>query len=269
MKRFVLILGLCFFTIFTLLPIVLMIFLSFSEDMDFLLRGDISLTFRNYKDILFSEEVSFGGYIINSFIVSSLSACLSLLLSIPSAYAFSRFTSPFLSRFIFLFLLVTMFPPISTVGFLFQAFSILGIINTYISLIVTHAAWSLPLGVWVMYAYTEKIPKDIDRSALIDGAGLLRTVYYIILPLSKPALASAYILLFLYSFNEFLFAYMFTVDESTRTVPVGVALFEGLYGQIPWGYIMASASLSVLPVMIGVLFLQKYIIGGLTKGSVR
>ncbi len=269
MKKLLLIFGLCLFANFALLPILLMLVLSFSEDMDFLLGGGISLTFRNYKDIIFSEEVSFGRYIFNSFVVSSLSAGISLLLSIPSAYAFSRFASPFLSRLIFLFLLITMFPPVSTVGFLFQVFSALGIINTYISLIVTHTAWSLPLGVWVMYAYTEKIPKDIDRSAFIDGAGYFRTLLYIILPISKPALASAYILLFLYSFNEFLFAYMFTVDESTRTVTVGVALFEGLYGQIPWGYIMASASLSILPVVIGVLFLQKYIIGGLTKGSVR
>ena len=254
--------------IFSLTPLLFMLVVSFAEDINFMLGKDYNITLRNYVDIIKKEDLYFLRYILNSLIISSTSALISLFVSSLSAYTLSRLSSrPLL--FLSLLLFVSMFPPISTVGFLFNFYSLLGIINTYLALILTYIAWSLPMGVWVMFSYFSKLPKDIDRAAIIDGANHLFILFKILFPLSKPALVSCYILLFLFAFNEFMFAYIFTIDHTSRTITVGIALFEGIHGQVPWGYIMAGASISVMPVLIVVLMLQKYIIEGLVKGAVR
>jgi len=254
---------------FALLPLVWTAVVSLAERPDFLLTGDLSPTLDNYRELFTSEELHFADYLKNSLLVSSISALVSLIVSFLCAYALSRL-SPFRALPLLLGILgISLFPQISSAGFLYRIFSSVGLINTYPALVIPYAAWSLPLGVWLMHAYISSIPRDIDRSALVDGAGRLTILLKIILPLSLPGLASTYVLLFLFCFNEFLFALMFTVDYKTRTVPVGIALFEGLHGQIPWGHITAASLISVLPVLILVLFLQSYIIRGLTGGAVK
>lgn len=246
-----------------------MLLVSLTSSPDFLLTGKISFTLKNYIDLLTSPNLHFLDYLRNSLIVASSSALLSLILSSLSAYSLSRFSLPYSLPILVGVLTVSLFPPISVVGFLYRLFSNLDLINTYTALILPYTGWSLPLGLWLLYTYFSSIPKDIDRAAMIDGAGTLRILFQIILPLSLPGLVSTYILLFLFAFNEFLFALMFTVDHHARTVPVGIALFEGLHGQLPWGYITAASFISVLPVVLMVLMLQKYIISGLTGGAVK
>jgi len=246
-----------------------MFLVSLTGSPDFLLTGKISFTLRNYVDLLTSPNLHFLDYLKNSMIVASSSAFISLILSALSAYSLSRFSFPY-SLFILIGVLaVSLFPQISVVGFLYRLFSTMGLINTYTALILPYTAWSLPLGLWLLHTYFSSIPRDIDKAAMIDGAGTLRILVQIILPLSLPGLVSTYILLFLFAFNEFLFALMFTVDHHARTVPVGIALFEGLHGQLPWGYIMAASFISVFPVVLMVLVLQRYIISGLTGGAVK
>ena len=254
---------------FSLFPLLWMVLVSFSESLELLLRGALQITLRNYTDLLKNENLHFLDYLKNSLVVSSLSALISLLLSLLSSYSLSTFSFRYSVPVLFLVLAVSLFPQVSVAGFLYRLFSELGLINTYTALILPYSAWSLPLGIWLLYTYISGIPKDIDRSALVDGAGSLRILLQLIIPLSLPGIVSTYILLFLFSFNEFLFALMFTVDYRARTVPVGIALFEGLHGQVPWGYITAASFLSVAPIILMVLFLQRYIIRGLTGGAVK
>ncbi len=268
MRGFLLGAGVLFATGFSLLPLMWSALVSLSDSPDLLLREELSLTFRNYTDLFAVEDLHFTDYLRNSLIVSALSALLALWTSFIFAYALTF--APFRTLPILLTVLgISLFPQISPAGFLYRVFSSLGLINTYTALILPYTAWSLPLGIWLMHAYISSIPRDIERSALVDGASRLRVLTAIVLPLSLPGLVSTYILLFLFCFNEFLFALMFTVDERARTVPVGIALFEGVHGQIPWGHITAASFVSVLPILILVLLLQGYIIRGLTGGAVK
>ncbi len=269
MKKLLLVIGLFISLVFSLLPLFWIGVVSFSTDLRFLTGEKFQFTLKNYKDLFVVKDFHFLDYLINSIVVSSLSALLAIFCSTLLAYALSRISPVLAFPLLMLSLAVSLFPQISTVGFLYSFFSQLNLINTYTALVLPYTAWSLPLGIWLMYAYMTSIPHEIDKAALIDGASRLQILIRIIIPLSKPGIITTYILLFLFCFNEFLFALIFTTDYRARTVPVGIALFEGLYGQIPWGHISAASLISVLPVILTVLMLQNHIVKGLTGGAVK
>ncbi len=252
-----------------MLPVLWTLLISLASDPDALLEGELDLTLQNYVDLFKSESLNFPRHLLNSLIVSSLSAFLSTLLSTLTAYSIGRSGFRWSGVILTLFLGISLIPQISIAGYLFKIFSSLGLINTYGSLVLSHATLSLPLGIWIMHTYLSTIPREIEKSAYIDGAGSLRILFQIILPLSLPGIVTTFITLFLFSFNEFLFALMFTIDHTARTVTVGIALFEGLHGQIPWGYITSASLVSVLPAVIVVLIMQRHLVRGLTAGAVK
>jgi multiple sugar transport system permease protein len=155
------------------------------------------------------------------------------------------------------------------VGYLFKLMTALGWINTYPALIFPYVAWTLPLSLWILVSYFSRIPRDLDRAGLIDGCSRLQILFKIIFPVAAPGIFATLLLAFIFAFNEFLFALMLTTDRAARTIPVGIALFEGLHGQIPWGEIMAAATLATLPVVALALIFQRRIIQGLTRGAVK
>jgi multiple sugar transport system permease protein len=113
------------------------------------------------------------------------------------------------------------------------------------------------------------VPKDLDRAALIDGCSSLAVLRKVIFPVAAPGIFSTALLAFIFAFNEFLFALMLSTDQAARTVPVGIALFEGLHGEIPWGVVMAASILTTVPVVLLALVFQRRIIEGLTRGAVK
>jgi multiple sugar transport system permease protein len=127
----------------------------------------------------------------------------------------------------------------------------------------------MPLALWIMMSYFSRLPIDLEKAALVDGATRFQILRKIIFPMAAPGIFSTLMLIFIFSFNEFLFALMLTIDYKARTVPVGIALFEGLHGRIPWGQIMASAVIATAPVLLLVALFQKYIIQGLSEGAVK
>jgi multiple sugar transport system permease protein len=207
--------------------------------------------------------------LINSLVVSIASALLATLFASLSAYSITRLK--FAGRILIPIMLLgfSMFPQIAIVGYLFEMITDFGWLNTYAALIFPYITLGLPLALWIMLSYFSQLSTELDRAALIDGANRLQILFKIILPLSLPALFSTFMLTLIYSFNEFLFALMLTTDYHGRTIPVGIALFEGLHGQIPWGYIMAAAVIAVIPVLILVALFQKYVIHGLTEGAIK
>jgi multiple sugar transport system permease protein len=155
------------------------------------------------------------------------------------------------------------------IGYLFKFIEKLGWINTYKALFFPYVAWTLPLALWILLSYFLQLPKDLDEAALIDGASRVQTLYKVIIPLSAPALFSTALLVFIAAFNEFMFALLFTTDYRARTVPVGIALFQGVHGEVPWGNIMAASVISTIPLVILALVFQRYIISGLTAGALK
>ena len=270
LKKTLLFIIAVFMLAFCIIPFLWMIVVSFSKKPDFLSEQvSYVFTLNNYFEIFTSNAVHLVAYLRNSIIVSGLSAFFTTIIASLSAYSITRLKFP--GRIILpVFLLgVSMFPQISLLGYLFKIMANLGWINTYYSLLFPYITLSLPLALWIMLSHFSKISKELDNAALIDGAGRLKILNRIILPVSLPGLFSAFILSFIFSFNEFLFALMFTIDYKARTIPVGIALFEGLHGQIPWGYIMAAAVIAVLPIIIIIALFQKYIMQGLTEGAIK
>ncbi|MEW6519808.1 MAG: carbohydrate ABC transporter permease [Thermodesulfobacteriota bacterium] len=145
----------------------------------------------------------------------------------------------------------------------------LGWINTYPALIFPYIAWVLPLTLWILVSYFAQIPLDLDKAALVDGCSRIQILVHVILPVAAPGIFSTFLLAFIFAFNEFLFALMLTADYRARTIPVGIALFQGLHGQIPWGRIMAASVVTTLPVVVLTLIFQRRIVQGLTRGAVK
>ena len=262
--------GIVFLLIFCLSPFVWMLLVSFSKYPDFLLsQTPLKLTFSNYVQILTSSSVHLLTYLRNSIIISLVAAFFATIFASLSAYAITRLTFPGRILIPLVLLAVSMFPQISIVGYLFKLMTRLGWINTYYALIFPYITLGLPLALWIMLSYFSQISKELDKAALIDGASRFQILQKIILPISLPGAFSTFMLIFIYSFNEFLFALMLTIDYKARTIPVGIALFEGLYGQIPWGYIMAGAVVAIVPMVLVIAFFQKYIIQGLAEGAIK
>jgi multiple sugar transport system permease protein len=163
----------------------------------------------------------------------------------------------------------SMFPQISLIGYLYKLMRSLGLINTYPALILPYIAWTVPLGFWILLSYVMQIPRDFDDVARADGAGRFLVFRKIIVPIAAPGILSATLLIFIAAFNEFLFALMLTTDHQARTIPVGIALFEGLHGEIPWGYIMAASALASLPLVVMAVFFQRYVIQDVTRGALK
>jgi len=268
-KRILLTLGIIFVIIFCLLPFAWMVAVSFSKTPDFLVRGDYGFTIKNYLDILRLENLHFLDYLRNSLLVSGIVAVSSATIGALAAYAVSRLNFPGKIVIVLSVLALSMFPQISVVGYLYKFMSNIGWINTYNALIFPYIAFSLPLAFWILLSYFSQIPRRIDEAALVDGANRFQTLFRVILPITLPGFLSAILLLFMFSFNEFLFALMLTTDFRARTVPVGIALFQGLHGELPWGYIMAASAISSVPVILIALFFQRRIVQGLTRGAVK
>lgn len=255
---------------FCLAPFLYMLAIAFSERADFLsLHAAFVFTWRHVATVLASPSLHFTDYLANSLIVSTATAALVTGAAAPAAYALTRLPVPGKAGILLGVLAVSMFPQISLVGYLFKLLTALGLINTHAALILPYTAWTLPLTVWILTSYFDRIPRDLDEAAYLDGCGHFQVLTRIVWPLALPGLFAAFLLAFIFSFNEFLFALMFTTDYHARTVPVGIALFQGLHGELPWGAIMAAATVTILPLIVLTRLAQNHILEGLTRGAVK
>jgi multiple sugar transport system permease protein len=269
--KFILVLsGAIFMVSFFLIPIFYMVLTGFSLKPDFLShQTHFQFTFENYRSVLGIKSLHFMDYLLNSIIVSGITAFFCVWIAGLAAYAITRLAFPG-KMFLLLFVLaISMFPQISLVGYIYKLLEKVRWINTYKGLILPYIAWILPLSLWILVSYFTQIPRELDKAALIDGCTNRQVLQRIIFPIAAPGLFSTALLAFIFAFNEFMFALMLTIDHRARTIPVGIALFQGLHGEIPWGTIMAASTISILPVVILILFFQRHIIEGLTRGAVK
>jgi multiple sugar transport system permease protein len=269
-RRVLLVAGIVFMVAFCVAPFVWMLLVSVARNPDFLSAGSrLAVTSANYVDVLTVRSLHFLEYLGNSLIVGAIVAGACSLAAALAAYAVSRIEFRGRLAISLAILAFSMFPQISLVGYLYKFMRSAGLINTYAALVMPYVAWTLPLAFWILLGYIGQIPRDFDDAARVDGAGRLTVFRKVILPISAPGLLSAMLLVFIAAFNEFLFALMLTTDHHARTIPVGIALFEGLHGEIPWGYIMAASALASLPLVILAGAFQRYVIQDVTRGAIK
>jgi multiple sugar transport system permease protein len=157
---------------------------------------------------------------------------------------------------------------VTTVGPLFVMLRALELRDTWTALVLADTSFALPLVLWLLAGFVREVPPAVEEAAALDGAGRITTLTRVVLPLIAPGVAAAGLLTFLMSWNELLFAYTFTATEASRTVPVALALFPGVY-EVPWGDIAAASMLASLPPVVIVVVMQRWLVLGLTAGALR
>ena len=229
------------------------------------------VTFDNYKS-LFE-----GGFdspllrpLINSIVIALISTTIAIVLASFTAYAIARLEFP--GKLVILggALAVAMFPAISIVGPLFDMWRNLGLYDTYLGLIIPYLTFSLPLAIYTLVAFFREIPWDLEQAAQVDGATPFQAFRKVIVPLAAPGMFTAAILVFIFCWNDFVFAISLTSSDAARTVPAALAFFTGdSQFTAPTGNIAAAAILVTIPIIIFVLFFQRRIVAGLTAGAVK
>ncbi len=219
-------------------------------------------TLQNYRKVF--EEQNFLKYFMNSTIVGAVSVGLSLLLGLPAAYSIARYTQNKLAVFI---LLARLMPGISFLMPWYIIFSRLGLMDSYVALILSHMLIALPIVVWIMTTYFNTIPRELEESAMVDGATRQYAFLKIILPLSGPGIITATTLSFIFSWNNFMFSQVLSM-EKTKTLPIAVYNFLS-YAEVDWGGVMAAAVAIMAPAILLTMIFQKYVVKGLTMGAVK
>jgi multiple sugar transport system permease protein len=222
----------------------------------------------NYESIFRNDD--FVRALLNSAVVSIATTVLALVVGSFCAYALARLR--FNGKFLILALVlsITTFPAIAIAAPLFRLWSDVGIYNTWIGLIIPNLTFALPLAIYILVSFFKEIPKDLEEAALVDGATYFQAFRKVVVPLAAPGLATAGILTFIGTWNEFLFAITLTSSASARTVPAAIAFFTGsTQFELPLGTISAASVVISIPLIFLVLFFQKRIVAGLTAGAVK
>ncbi len=205
---------------------------------------------------------------LNSVVVATLTVLLAFALGIPAAYALAKLHVPWRNPILGALLLLSMFPAIANVAPLYLLFIRLGIRDSIFAVVLAHSVFTLPFALWTLTNFFQEIPDDLYRAARVDGCSHLGILRHVVLPLAAPGLLSVGLLVFIFSWNEFLYALTLTASERSRTLPVAIALFPGLH-EIPWGEIAAASVLATLPTVLLMLIFERRIVSGLTAGAVK
>jgi multiple sugar transport system permease protein len=257
--------GIFSIAIVLLFPFLWMLASSFKTQVDIITwppKFVWTPTLVNYERV-FGEQ-NFLQYFKNSTIVGVSAVLGALLLGLPAAYSISRFGQKRLSVFI---LIARLMPGISFLLPWYIIFSRLGLMDTYIALILSHLLITLPIVVWIMSSYFDSIPRELEESARVDGATMQKAFMAIILPISGPGIVTATTLSFIFSWNNFMFSQVLSMQR-TKTLPIAVYNFVS-YAEVDWGAVMAVAVAIMAPAMILTMIFQKYVVKGLTMGAVK
>ena len=276
--------GLISFTLLAIYPVLWVLALAFSgqqsvgiidlpKDPTFLERArgvlpwPAHFSVKNFTDVM--TEQPFGRWLLNSLLVSVMTTALGVFLACTAAYAFSRFRFPGRDSGMLAFLVSQMFPgTLMLIPLFIIIVKWLGLGNNFWGLVIVYATTAIPFCVWMLKGYFDTIPIDIEESARIDGASPQVIFFRIILPLAKPAIAITALFSFMTAWNEFILASVFLEAEAMYTAPVGLRFFVGGFTS-QGGFFAAGSVIVSLPVVILFLYLQKYLISGLTAGSVK
>jgi len=227
-----------------------------------------SFDLSNYLTVM--KSANFARNVFNSIFIASVTVMFALFLAVTASYALARVRFRGRGLLLMTILAVSMFPQIAVLAGLFELVRFLGIYNTPWAMILSYTIFTLPFTVWVLTTFMRDLPLEIEEAAIIDGATPWVIITKVFMPLLWPALVTTGLLAFIGAWNEFLFALTFTASETTRTVPVAIAMLSGASQyETPWGSIMAASVLVTVPLVILVLIFQRKIVAGLTAGGVK
>ncbi len=266
--------GIVLVLAFALIPVLWLISLSLKPpeaitDQSFF---PSEISFENYESLFTGgiDDSPFIKPLINSIAIALITTTIAIVLASFTAYAIARLEFPGKRLILAGALAIAMFPPISTVGPLFDMWRALGLYDTWLGLIIPYLTFSLPLAIYVLVAFFREIPWDLEQAAQVDGATPFQAFTKVIVPLAAPGVFTAAILVFIFCWNDFLFAISLTSSDASRTVPAALAFFTGesSFTQ-PTGSISAAAVVVTIPIIVFVLVFQRRIVAGLTAGAVK
>jgi trehalose/maltose transport system permease protein len=223
-------------------------------------------TLAHYANVL--GESVMARALLNSAGIALLTTALAVTLGTLGGYALARLPVPGRRAVMLGVLMGTAFPAIATVAPLYLVVRALGLRDTWWALILADTSFTLPLALWLAAGFVRELPRQVEEAAWVDGASRVGALVHVVVPAIAPGLAATGVLAFLFAWNEFLFAYTFTATEASRTVPVALALFPGVF-EVPWGDVAAAAMLASLPPIAIVFGLQRHLVRGLLAGSLK
>jgi multiple sugar transport system permease protein len=261
--------GILVVLLYALIPVVWIASLSVKTPTEVGDRKFFSgVSFDNY-DAVFSDD-TFINALINSIGIASIATAISIVLAAMTAYATSRLNFTGKTLILSGALAVAMFPPISIVGSLFNIWRSVGLYDTWPGLIIPYMTFTLPLAIYTLSAFFREIPWELEQAAQVDGATPFQAFRKIIVPLAAPGVFTAAILVFIFAWNDFIFANTLTSTDNARTVPAALAFFTGASQfEQPIGAICAASVVVTVPIIIMVLIFQRRIVAGLTAGAVK
>jgi arabinogalactan oligomer/maltooligosaccharide transport system permease protein len=263
--------------LFALFPLYLVIISSFSSSGSLQLSSFLprEISFANYNKLFNDPTIPYLTWVKNSLLIAGSVAVFSVMIGTASAFAFSRLKFKGRKFGIQLLLLVQMFPAILAISAVYvimervYKFAPEIGLGTQPGLLLVYLGGAMGVNIWLLKGFVDSIPKELDEAAKIDGASAVQTYWLIFMPLAAPVLAVVSLLSFIGTFNEFILARLFLVNMETRTVAVGLQQFIGGQYSENWGPFAAGSIIASVPIVIIFLSLQKYIINGLTAGSVK
>ena len=247
------------------LPIVWMVLAALKTNVDIYDASKTLIftpTLENFDKVF--AQGNFGQYIVNSGLIALVATGLSMVLGVPAAFAMSRFV---MNKSALVVLMARVIPGVTLLVPWYYLFSQLRMVGGYWVLILSHMFVSLPLIVYIMMGFFDGLPIELEEQGEVDGLTPIGSFWHLMLPLSTPGMATAGILSFIFSWNNFMFALVLS-GATTKTLPVAIYDFIG-YAAIDWGALMAASTVVTVPIMVIALFTQKYIVSGLTAGATK
>lgn len=214
------------------------------------------------------SDQRFLNWLKTSLLVATSATLIVLLVAVPAAYFTARYKFVGRMPFLFLVLVTQMFSPTSLVVGLYRQFFELNLVNTYLAIILTNAAFNLTFAIWILHRFFSAIPDEVEEAAQVDGCGRLGTLWRIMLPLTRPGLVTATIFTFIAAWNEYVVALTLMQDTAKKPLTVGINSYVTGYEQ-NWDQLFAAATIAIVPVVILFALIEKHLVGGLTAGSIK
>jgi multiple sugar transport system permease protein len=262
--------ALAFYVAFAMFPLYWLLKISLTPDKLIFTEGTAmwpsALTLDNFRSVIFYSD--FMVYFKNSILVSLGTALVTTLVAAAAGYAFSRFRFAGKNLIIVAMLLTQMFPLLMIISPIYKIFASLGLLNTLTSLIIAYTAFNVPFATFLMQSFFDGIPQDLEEAAMTDGATRFQALRKVIFPLTLPGLAATLGFVFTAAWSELLFALMLISSNDTMTFPVGLLTFVSKFS-VDWGQMMAAGVVALIPSCLFFIFIQRYLVQGLTSGAVK
>ncbi|MCX8954723.1 carbohydrate ABC transporter permease [Ruegeria sp. NA] len=262
--------ALAFYLIFALFPLYWLLKIGLTPDALIFSEGTrlfpSEVTFSNFKTVIFQTD--FVAYFRNSLVVSLGAAFFTTLFAAGAGYAFSRFAFAGKRIIIALMLVTQMFPLLMIIAPIYKIIADLGLLNSLTSLIVVYTAFNIPFATFLMQSFFDGIPKDLEDAAMMDGCTRFQALRKVVFPLTLPGLGATLGFVFTAAWSELLFALMLISKNDAMTFPVGLLTFVSKFS-VDWGQMMAAGVLALIPSCLFFIFIQRYLVQGLTSGAVK